>query len=168
MDAGEGLIREIDERVAHIHAQAQLGANVDEVAAEEAKALLHTFSEIGPIEFGVVTTVSKHLQTKEVWFPHQLSAFNACLRANATNPLQQPGKRPMKQTPRLHQTPAKGAVVPTPSQWCPPDRSKKIRIGPSPDPMVVGRPRALAGFYKSNRNGTLQRHSVRGKNKCST
>ena len=90
MNTCEGLIRNIDERVEHIHAQVGLGAELEEVAAEQAKALLQTFSQINGIELGVVTRVSNHLQTNEVWDRSQLSASSVCLRANATNRLHQP------------------------------------------------------------------------------
>ena len=101
MVVAEDLIRDIDERVAHIHAQVGLGANLEEVAAEQARALLQTFSQLRRIGLGVVTRVSNHLQTNEVWDGNQLAAFSACLRSNSTNRLHQPGPRPMQSNPCL-------------------------------------------------------------------
>ena len=101
MDVAEDLIRDIDERVAHIHAQVGLGTSLEEVTAEQARALLQTFSQIGRIGLGVVTRVSNHLQTNEVWDRSQLAAFSACLRSNSTNRLHQPGTRPRQSNPCL-------------------------------------------------------------------
>ena len=99
--SAETLIRNIDERVAHIHAQVGLGANLEEVAAEQARALLQTFSQLSRIGLGVVTEVSNHLQTNEVWDGSQLAAFSACLRSNSNNRLHQPGPRAMQSNPCL-------------------------------------------------------------------
>ena len=101
MEMAEGLIRDIDERVLHIHSQGSPGAKVEEVATEQAKALLQTFSQVGSIDLGVVTKVGQHLLKVGVWSNCQLSAFSACLRANATARLHQPGTRPMQSSPCL-------------------------------------------------------------------
>ena len=71
----EGLIRDINERVAHIHAQAGLGADVAEVTAEQSRALLRTFSQISRIEIRDITRISNHLQSNDVWDNNQISAF---------------------------------------------------------------------------------------------
>ena len=96
MAVATGLIRDIDQRVAHIHAQVGMGVTLEEVAAEQAGALLRTFSQTNRLQLGVITQVSTHLQTNGVWSRAQLSEFSACLRANADNRLHQPGIRPMQ------------------------------------------------------------------------
>ena len=97
----EGMILDINDRVAHIHAQTGLGADVAEVTAEQSRALLRTFSQLKGIEIGDITRVSNHLLTNAVWDRNQLSAFSACLRANITKRLHQPGIRPMQSCPCL-------------------------------------------------------------------
>ena len=101
MDVATGLIRDIDQRVKHIHAQVGMGATLEEVAAEQAGAILRTFSQTNRIDLGVITQVSTHLQTNGVWSRAQLSEFSACLRANAATRLHQPGTRPMQSNPCL-------------------------------------------------------------------
>ena len=90
MTTAEELIRDIDQRVAHITAQVSLGADRDEVSAEQAKSLLATFSKLNGLELPVVTAVSKHLQNIGGWDRDKLAAFNACLRAALGNRLHQP------------------------------------------------------------------------------
>ena len=99
----ETLIADIDRRCELIVAQGGLGAELDEVAGEQAKALLQTFSQIPRISLEDVTRVSKHLKGKgEWWTRSQLTAFSVCLRANATTRLDQPaGPRPMQANPCL-------------------------------------------------------------------
>ena len=85
--------------VAHIHAQVGLVADLEQVAAGQAKALLQTLINICRLELGVVMRVSQLLQASEVWGRSQLTAFSACLRANADNRLHQPGPRAMQSNP---------------------------------------------------------------------
>ena len=101
MDATTALIKNIDDRVADIHTQVGMGIKREQVAAEQAAALLQTFSEVGRIEIAAITKVCSHLQTNAVWSRSQLEAFSACLRANATTRLHQPGSRPMQTSPCL-------------------------------------------------------------------
>ena len=57
----EKLMAEVDSIVGHIEAQVQLGTDKDEVTAEQAKSLLHTFSKLGGIEPDRATAVSNHI-----------------------------------------------------------------------------------------------------------
>ena len=87
MKAFDDFATEIDIRVAHINAQVGMGAPLEEVAGEQARALLNTFSQLDGIGLAVVTDVSNHLQASGVWDRTQLAAFSACLRANVRRDL---------------------------------------------------------------------------------
>ena len=55
MTTAAALIRDIDDRVAHINAQMDMGASREEVVGEQFKALLHAFSQASDIELDVTT-----------------------------------------------------------------------------------------------------------------
>ena len=90
MTTAEALIADINERVAYISTQVRSGDR-DAVSAEQARALLATFSQLKGIELDVVTAVSKHLQDTGAWDRDKLAAFSTCLRAALGNRLHQPG-----------------------------------------------------------------------------
>ena len=92
MPTDKALIAYIDERVEHIYAQVRLGANLEEAAAEQSKALLTYLSKLKHIDLTTITKVSNHLQAQDVWSRSQFSAFNACLR------LHQPGNQRRSQS----------------------------------------------------------------------
>ena len=99
MTTAEALIADINERVAHINTQVGLGANRDDVSAEQARALLARFSQLNGLELPVVTAVSKHLQDSGGGDRDKLASFSACLRAAAgRNRLHQPGVTRAMQT----------------------------------------------------------------------
>ena len=77
----ETLMAEVDAIVRHIEAEVQLGTDRDEVTAEQAKSLLHTFSKLDGIEPDTATAVSNHIGRTMMWDLTQLAAFKACLRA---------------------------------------------------------------------------------------
>ena len=94
----ETLMAEVDSIVGQIEAQLQLGKDKDQVTAEQAKSLLHTFSKLAQcgIELATATAVSNHIGRTMMWNITQLAAFKACLRAATTTRLHQPGSRHMQ------------------------------------------------------------------------
>ena len=93
MSIAEGLISDIDTRVDHIRAQVGMGVSKEVLANEQCEALLNRFSELGELPISDITRVSYHLQSSNIWTRSHLEAFSACLRASASNRLNQPGIR---------------------------------------------------------------------------
>ena len=93
MSTAEGLITDIDTRVDHIRAQVGMGSTMEEVTNEQCEVLLNRFSELGEMQISDITRVSYHLQSSNIWTRSHLAAFSACLRASASNRLNQPGNR---------------------------------------------------------------------------
>ena len=52
---------EVDSIVGHIETQKKLGTDRDELIAEHAKSLFHTFSKLNGIELDTVNAVSDHI-----------------------------------------------------------------------------------------------------------
>ena len=77
----------------HNRAQVGLGSHMEEVTDEQGQVLLKRFSQLGEMQLSDITKVSKHLQLSDIWTGTQLAAFSACLRASASNRLNQPGIR---------------------------------------------------------------------------
>ena len=88
----EKLMAEVDSIVGHIEAQVELGIDKDQVTAEQAKSLLHTFSKLDGIALDTASAVSNHISRKQVWDLTQLASFKACLRAATATRLHQRGK----------------------------------------------------------------------------
>ena len=66
---------------------------MEEVTDEQGQVLLKRRSQLGEMQLSDTTKVSKHLQLSDIWTGTQLAAFSACLRASASNRLNQPGNR---------------------------------------------------------------------------
>ena len=94
----ETLMAEVDSIVRYIEVKVRFGTDKDEVIAEQAKSLLHTFSKLAQcgIELATATAVSNHIGRTMIWNITQLAAFKACLRAAITTRLHQPGSRHMQ------------------------------------------------------------------------
>ena len=99
--ACEQLIADIDQRVAHITAQVALGADREEVIAEQYQALLAVLSMLHRVDLDTVSRVSKHLVAVDTFSRPQLLAFSASLRAGAATRLDQPSNRPMQSNKAL-------------------------------------------------------------------
>ena len=90
------LLTDIDRRIAHIRSQIDLGADRDDVIAEQHKALLRAFSQLRCVDVAMTTRISKHVLTYGVFSRPQLSALDASLIAVISTA---PGKhttRPMQ------------------------------------------------------------------------
>ena len=73
----ETLMAEVDSIGGHIEAQVQLGKDKDQVTAEQAKSLLHTFSKLDGIALDTASAVSNHISRKQVWDLTQIASRHA-------------------------------------------------------------------------------------------